>query len=956
MQNQPFSIHRSFVSLLLAIMLCLGTSAAMADGVMPVMPPPPDVPLYWQLSQVEETPEIGSSGGLSAHHEGTGLAADLSDALLAESLLGGDDAAQGITLVVSRDDAPTLEDQYLWTPLPVYLEPDTEYTVEVSGTQTTGTGDVQSQLSIYVQNELVDRISAGGYKDEPTSTSFVISSEAGIYEDGRIVVTFLLRDTKGLSTDMLVYTYEMHAGVRPVPTPTPGFAPVALPDDIEIPLYYEAVPNAEGLFAIVTAPDEYRAYGSMSGGTPAFFPADRKGNVEIDAAPVTPDADFKAHVQGFVAEEADTPPAYYALGDDGLYTFTTREGTQERRVYGRINGAAPAFYPVDAAGVVDIDATPVDPAAEYDALVEGFGAAKPEKAVSHYTVTDKGVYMFEGRDGEPRYRVYGRLDGGEAGFYESDAEGALPEGAKQIDPQDDFDSYIKGFDRRMPDELPAHYEEIGESLYVVEGSEEAPAYRVYGIKDGQDPAFYPADAEGMLLDEAKALPVDPADDFEQYIAGFAPLAPETSPKYYEETEVPGVWAFFDKEGEPQYRAYGSLNREAPAFYPSDALGEVEAGALPVEPAADLALMPSPEFTPKEPDAVPDQYSAVQDQDGVYSFTGKDGRTEYRVFGAFGGNSPGFYPSDEAGTPDPASDAIDPEAEYDANFGSFTPETPEAVPVRYTIVPKAEGLYSFEDTGRNTVYRIYGSMDGDTPAFYPATAEGKPTSGAAADPEEDIARMPIVVSSTVVPRATEETAERQSVYRISDDGASRWYDPDALRPAHYTATVLPAATATEAAAGVQRMITSAPEATAEDLPTQLEATQLPQVEMPTATIQASPSAQSSAVSNVVASVTSTDASTQAAERTQAATRTPAAATPTATQAETEAPAIAETPAQTEAATATATSEQTVSPSAEPTEDAAAETSQGSATPWIIGGGAGLLAIIGAVLFARSRRRG
>ncbi|MDL2317922.1 hypothetical protein LJC74_02345, partial [Eubacteriales bacterium OttesenSCG-928-A19] len=475
-------------------------------------------------------------------------------------------------------------------------------------------------------------------------------------------------------------------------------------------------------------------------------------------------------------------------------------------------------------GIVGHDAQPVDPDADYTEHIAGFGAAKPTEPVRHYEEISEDLYGFTGRDGVTRYRVYGRYNGRVPAYYEADEQGALAGDAKPLDPMDDFESYIRGFDAAAPENAPAHYTPVTESIFAIEDRDGEILHRVFGVKDGEEPAYYASDERGVLLDESAGA-IDPEDDFENYVAGFIPVDKADAPKYYEATEVPGVWAFLDKDGNSHHRAYGSLNRGEPAFYPSDALGNVERDALPVQPASDLAIMPMPTFTAQTPQAAPIHYSIVPEHEGLYSFTGKDAKVVHRVYGAYPNEAPAYYDATETGEPRvPYSDPIEPDAEYQEHFGAFEPKTPEEIPQRYGPVAENESLFTFENHQKEPVYRVYGELDAGDPAFYPADEQGSITSGAKVDPAEDLQRniAPIISSTVITPAPSPE--ETDPVQRMRTGGSDRWSDPNGPQPTQYIASILPAATNGAATSAViSTRITPAPDVTAEPMPTEYIAT-------------------------------------------------------------------------------------------------------------------------------------
>lgn len=1155
--KQPASLFTmGKTAFLLVLCLCLVTAGALADGVMPQMPAPPSTPVYWQLTSIEQTPEVTPGVGYSVHYDLSGLSLDLEDGLLTESQLSGDDAAQGLHLIIEKNDQVVMEHSYIWSPLPIYIEPNTDYEITITGHKTVGGGTApNSILYIYEQGNFVDRISAGEYSANKTTTTFQVTSSVNPYVDGTLVVSFVLRDVNEMFRNRLVFTYTMHDGLKPEPTPIPGFAPVDMPEDLEIPEFYVPVEGADGLYTILTAPEQYRAYGSMSGSEPAFFPADAEGEVLMNQRPATEAADFEQHVQGFVAESPDALPDFYTVTDGAIYQFTTRDGDTLSRVYGRIDGNEPAYYEPAEDGTVDAEAAqPIDPENDYTDFVEGFGAAILEESLpKHYIKVEDGLYSFTDRDGQTHFRIYGRYNGSEPQFYPAEESGAIAENAEAVEPEEDFVAHIKGFTATTPEEVPYYYEPISDSVYAIKDHDDVAYHRVYGVKDGNEPAYYPADSEGNLESE-DAEAIDPAADFEQYVSGFMPLEAENPPAYYEKTEVPGVWAFIDKDSESQYRAYGSLHRAEPAFYPSDAAGNVNDDALPVNPSSDLTLMPVPDFTPLKPESIPSYYHLIQEdpevygysdldeedqlrvygsyygkdsagfypatkdgepidgtmpleteaeyqeafasfepaepetipahyskvegkqnlyrfigpdgrvyfrvygsvtkngepqsafypadeegkivsgravdlareydeafgsfaeaapevaaahyeavpgKDGLYTFTDADGKVQFRIYGSLAeGSEPAYYPADENGTiisaeaadtssehaslfgtfkavkPEAedvpfyyipvenkdnvyaffgedgkvefraygeaeggeeagfypsnqagditATEAVEPQVEYDKLYAAFTPAKPAIVPSRYAPVEATEGLYTFTDDQGEEAYRIYGEIEGAEAAYYPADAEGNIVAATPVDPQEDVRRMPMIITSSIstpVPKAEPETTP---LARVKESSDSTWADPNAPQPTQYSANVVPGNTAgTEAPATVDKVITAAPDATAETQPTEYAAT----ITSPETAASGNPT-----VTSIVSAAPEATATEEAVEATPEAEATEEATTEPTEEATVE-PKVSET----EAATATPESTPVVE-----------EASQSNTTLWIIIAVAAVI-IIGVVCF-------
>ncbi len=724
---------------LLALLLLLYTVpiGALADGLLPMMPAPPDVPVYWQLASVEREPAANPAGGYQVLYNITGDWPDLSDRLMAESLQDAEEAVQPSLQYTLDKDGTKLSHTYTWTKMPIYMEPGTSYPIDIAGTENAGTATLSSILSVHLQHDRIARISAGGYSDNLTAATITLDpSKTQLYADGSLVISFNLRDVNDMFTAKVTYTYEMIGGDRPYPTPVPGF--VAAPiGDAAVPSFYDLVPGRDDLWVITTAPDQYRAFGFMTGVGPMFFPSDAQGNVRMDEPAAVAELDYQNFVEGFVPVEPKELPALYSAVAPGVYGFTDREGNTVTRAYGRVDGGAAAFYPADATGIVADGAQQTDADADFAALVEGFGKAVPDAVPSYYIQNGDVFAVTDLHDNQIHYRVYGRLNGAEPAFYPADAEGNLLENAAATTPDADFDAFLKGFFPVIPAEVPAHYTQIGDAAFTIDDRDDSTLGRVYGRLDGAEPAYYAADpATGAVLD---AKPIDPAADYEKYIAGFEPTEGADAPLYYQESGVPSVWMFTDTDGNTQYRIVGSLNRGEEAFYPCDAEGNVARDALPVLPESDLLIMPPPSLVPRTPDAAPSYYQKVEGKEGLYTLLDREGKPLYRVYGAYGRGAPQFYPADADGNAVQDAPAVDPAQDFTDYVQGFDATPAQDAPAIYQVVPEAEGLYSFETREGEPVYRVYGAWDRGEAGFYPADETGAVTEGAQpADPNRDFA--------------------------------------------------------------------------------------------------------------------------------------------------------------------------------------------------------------------------
>lgn len=753
MRNASTAKGKTNYFALILLVMCMFASCAYADAYMPVYTEAPSAPVYWQMTKIELEPQIRTKGGFTAEYAAEGFALDLSDPLMAESIANAGESDPVVSLTI-ENSARAQRQSYEWTPLPVYLEPGQHYAIEITGESAENTEKLDSLLSVNQQGEQVLRVSAGGYNDRPASAVYDLTP---LYTD-EMVVSFVVRDVNDMFRLRVAYTYEMVEGMRPYPTPMPGFVATEAP--AEIPSFYEPVEGKEGLWRVSTKPDEYRAYGVMSGEGPNFFPADENGNVVMNETPVTPQQDYDSFVAGFVPWTAENEPAAYTKEANGTYSFVTRDGATEHRAYGRMNGGEAAFYPSDENGAVADDAQPTTPEADFDAYQKGFGAAQPQEAPAAYA-ENGSVYAFTGRDGVTRYRVYGRKDGEAPAWYPCDENGVVAEDAPPVTAEEDFAAFYEGFETARADGVPRYYFSTKfPSVFMFEDGEGVTHYRVYGSKDRGEPAWYPCDGTGNVAGDA--LPVDPASDLATIPAPkFVPVEPQEVPAYYERV-AEGVYAVTDREGSRLYRVYGDYDSylsAGNAWYPCDENGAVADGAQPVDPAQDYADYVEG-FIAEEPEQVPTYYELSEN--GVYAVEKRDGTKDYRVYGRLNGAPAAWYSADENGAVLDAQGApIDPYDDFVAHVQGFAPATPDDIPAHYTA--GENGVYAYTNPDGVTEYRVFGSRDRGENVWYPADENGELLENAEPlNPEDEIlTTLPLIDADPVVdamPEATEAATE------------------------------------------------------------------------------------------------------------------------------------------------------------------------------------------------------
>lgn len=813
----------------IGLLLCLifAVTASISDGIMPTMPEPPEKPVYWKLASIEQEPFSTPSGGYTVDVESSGLDIDLSDGLMAETLLASEAAPVPIVHLTIANGERRMEHVYTWTPPPIYLAKNESYELALSGyaLASPGSSAPSSVMTLNFQGEAQLRVSAEGYGQHPTEGSYVFSTAQGVFDNGTFVISFTLRDVNNMFRMRTAYTYEQIQGLKPEPTPIPGFVAEDVPENLP-PAFYTPVPGKEGLYQIITAPDQFRAYGVMNGSKPMFFPADENGNVKMNEKPATAAGDFANYVEGFYQEVPAALPAHYRVIQNGVYGFTAKNGETIFRAHGRVDGQEPAFYPYSGLGTINLDDGPVDTQADFETYIEGFGPALPQSEFPNYSVLGPGLYSFTGRDGVVRYRAYGRLDGAEPQYYEADMNGTPVQDAQPILPEDDFVAYIKGFDPVEPEDIPPFYQEMTPGLFAVLDQQGTPIFRAYGVKDGEPPAFYPADAGGVVPEDAES--VAPTQDYDTYIAGFVPGQAANPPAFYGDTDTDSLYVFTDKNGDKNYRVYGALNRSEPAYYPANELGEVALNALPVDPASDLKSLPAPMFAARAAESVPAHYQILDESQGLYSFEDREGNVQRRVYGAFGADMPYFYPADGLGRPLEGTLPVDPMQDFADYFEGFTPMTAEPVPPQYTPVD-GEGLYAYVVPG-DTLYRVYGSKDRGEPMFFRADEAGNPLEPT--NPDDDILLIPTPYITVVITPPPASGAKGPIERIIPATPAPTFYTRDVRQPSGATTTpdligrkvaptptatvftrdVLPVATPVATSNPIERSVTPTPAAT------------------------------------------------------------------------------------------------------------------------------------------------
>ena len=498
----------------------------------------------------------------------------------------------------------------------------------------------------------------------------------------------------------------------------------------DVPWFYSAI--TDGALWIVTDNDGnlyHRAHGYLAGSGPAFYPADAYGNVSEDAKPITADEDFTAFVKGFVPKTPSSVPTYYRIVRESVFEFES-EGLLYTRVYGSVDRQDPAFYEAEAGDKPAENAQPIDTAEEFERLISGLRPTLPlEKVPYFYTEIGKAAFSLADRSGAPMYRVYGSLNGGPLAYYPTDKDGSLVEGAVPVNPDEDFSDYVEGFVLMVPEVIPSYYRTIQDGIYEFD-AEGVQYRRVYGSIDRLPAAFYEA-ANGGDEPLPGLLPVDPGEEFERLVSGLRSAPPEEDAPYYYEAVNGSLYTLLDRDGKELYRVYGSVDGGPKSYYPTDKEGRLLEGARPIDPAADFKDYVEG-FAASTPKTTPAYYR--QTGKGIYEFE-SEGLLYSRVFGSRDRQPAAFYDSAGNGLPLEGAQPIDTDEEFKQLISGLRPTLPlEAVPYYYNEIGKA--MYTLPDSEGSALYRVYGSLDGGSPAYYPTDENGVLLGEEPVDPATD----------------------------------------------------------------------------------------------------------------------------------------------------------------------------------------------------------------------------
>ncbi|MDR1569757.1 MAG: hypothetical protein LBS72_04630 [Oscillospiraceae bacterium] len=651
---------------------------------------------------------------------------------------GADNASLSITQTIGEN---TLVSTYDWPAPPDAMESGKDYSININTSSKGDSEDLHTVLDVSLDAEHLARVSADGAKNAAPNVSALLRVPKG--KPDSFTLLFTLRNFRTNTLAQVFYKYELYDGPVPanevIPDFTPGWSDTA-------PDYYIQRSDVHGLYELKDSdPPVYRRFGTPYGGYAGFYPSDAQGELLSNVA-VDPDAELPDIIAPIFeyAKPSALPDGYQQISDL-IYGFKNPDGTLSYRVYGSYPNTPTGFYSANASGEPTAN-TPLDPQTDGPKATEppvGFVGMAPEVSV-YADRSSVSLFSFVDRDGRTLYRNYGSLNGGAPAYYPSDESGNVAPDARSVLPEQDYELYIEGFGFAVPTQSPPSFYEPqvcadGTPYWTVYDVDGAPHDRVYGRLNGRGPFYYPADiifegddrSKGALYAAVAngAEPINPENDYSAYIKGFQPLQYTlTEYDFYDSIEDSNgtLWRFLDSSGAWEYRAYGSMNRTEPAFYPSDESGYVLDTAFPVSRDQDRARQPV--FTPiLPPSSPPFFYSALasDEQSSVYIYKVLGSAPSvYRTYGTWSYGEPGYFVSDAQGCVEIGSPAVDTADDYEAYATGFIAIIPdESLIPSYYVSATPGAIWLIVDNDGVAHPRAYGYLAGVGPAFFPADAHG-----------------------------------------------------------------------------------------------------------------------------------------------------------------------------------------------------------------------------------------
>lgn len=228
---------------------------------------------------------------------------------------------------------------------------------------------------------------------------------------------------------------------------------------VSVPQYYETVTggtNTVYKFKGRNNQEYFRVYGTVDGSNEGFYTSNQHGEQIDTSAPINLDNEYNTIAPyDFEAGELSVMPndGYIrepVISDDRgytVYSYTNHNQLKEYRFFGKIKNAGPGYstnqwYYCDNTGEVlltqgyieDID---IDSNNLWEHAFIESPTAPPSGAVPVYyglpipvseeetIVRRERLWAYTDRNGDPRYRVYGNVRGGEYALYECDEYGNI---------------------------------------------------------------------------------------------------------------------------------------------------------------------------------------------------------------------------------------------------------------------------------------------------------------------------------------------------------------------------------------------------------------------------------------------------------------------------------------------------------------------------------------------------
>ena len=289
-------------------------------------------------------------------------------------------------------------------------------------------------------------------------------------------------------------------------------------------------------------------------------------------------------------------------------------------------------------------------------------------------------------------------------------------------------------------------------IYTFIGSDGVQYYRVYGTVDGVE-GYYACDENGTLLVPYELI--DIVAEQEELASGtpsistrglmnfsLTPAAtPPTVPSYYSSFpagENTTVYTFEGRDGVTYYRIYGTNTSGETGFFACDQFGENE-GPSPLDMDGEYNTIAPYAYVSLAAPTMPTGLTQVSSNPYLYSYSGADGTTQYRVYGVKL-NDPTdtdkhWYAADDAGVV--SEPLVNDDIQLDMNNlwlnGFIEAENAAAAdsPSFYGLIggtdntdtiKARETMWAYTDRTGTVRYRVYGTVVG-VAGFYESDEDG-----------------------------------------------------------------------------------------------------------------------------------------------------------------------------------------------------------------------------------------